>query len=1192
MTAWTMLRFARSGIFLAFLLALLLLSPRLLADAWQIVPPAQRRLSRFGSPLCAKPPPKADFDLAAIEAFEKQLDDQADADDESKDNVKQSFIHSDCEEDKEEVDTVLTLTIDPSLDGQRLDAALVAALDHHYHQSKNEENNSNNNTSSQKVTRSTAGQWITEGRVQVDGQGVVTRKSHPVSAGQVLTVRRPSPAAKAATIIAQDLPLDILYEDDVMIVLNKAAGMVVHPAVGHWEGTVVNALEYYLVHRSPYGPGEFGPQPRVAQVNHRTSEDGNSSNNIDDEDDEDEEDTVYQAHGDDSYDYWRPGIVHRLDKGTTGVLVVAKTKQALASLSAAFAERRVQKTYLAITVGNPGQNVVIDKPIGRHPIHRQRMRVVPAHRQRDPGSSSAGRRALSYVDTVAFDGRALSLVQVRIATGRTHQIRVHLADRHTPIYGDDVYGRADWNQKLTQQLRKESPEGASRPLLHAYRLTVPHPVTGKTLHFEAPMPEDMQHILRGICGTNSDWKSLLPPNDSLTSSNGTDRIAPLVDQRTVSPPLPQPFPNQAEPTRQTLANEIHASPPTFSRDMWNAYTTLMKDIMTRDRVVKKVPENLLLDVQSYLLADSIVSLPNLLERTSQTGTSTDPAAFRCSTRDMYKSFGESRNWSQVQLDYLERCLSYMVDWCAKKQLVSPAIIAWYKLRETSFVPRERAVSTFLFVLGLPSPGMESISQTALADVATFHDACFEANEKTVFLRIKSLVAAGDATKAEELLLAIPDCQRLRTFTPLLVHYCQTREIADCLRIFRQMQNAPGVHFDTATYVQILSTLAEQGFFSDSSHSLDVIVRRAGFESAGPALFDALASEMAEDLLEFDEANALHLYNAFQMALNGPTEKSPRSASNKIPFLATPSYMSNTTAVLGRVTIDPQTCLCPATHAKLQLFSLTLDQQKQVRQRLLEMAASQHETFASKMRTMGKSRQDTATRSGAYAMDKLNDFVEWVAERNFTAIIDGPNVAYFGHPVLHYSQIARMVEHLEKLGERPLVTMPFKYCQSSFYVTTINQEQTLSNRDLEVISDLRAKDQLFIVPEWCLDDYYWMIGSVVLNNRPPRDSTSLPGLRPLLITNDQMRDHHLELLEPRLFQRWTSCHIVRYNFGSYEEDEWADDRDVLLFPANSYSHEIQGNPSPIGSTAWHIPVAEWRGENSHDCFCISLPRRSD
>jgi 23S rRNA pseudouridine1911/1915/1917 synthase len=293
-------------------------------------------------------------------------------------------------------------------------------------------------------------------------------------------------------IIAQNIPLNILFEDEYMIVINKQAGMVVHPAAGNWDGTVVNALAYYLMNESPFGTGEF--------FNDESKEmdsivDSSCINNNNNEVDVNQNDAVTN-----SISTLRPGIVHRLDKGTTGVLVVAKTSSTLATLSEAFANRKVKKQYLAITVGNPGEDQWIDKPIGRHPMYRQRMRVVPnpsrgQHtRLMDTSSMSVaktGRPALSHLHTIHHDGK-LSIVQVRIATGRTHQIRVHLQDHGTPIYGDDVYGLTDWNKALSTR------RGITRPLLHAQRLEIDHPVTGKSLVFEAPVANDMLEVMNAI----------------------------------------------------------------------------------------------------------------------------------------------------------------------------------------------------------------------------------------------------------------------------------------------------------------------------------------------------------------------------------------------------------------------------------------------------------------------------------------------------------------------------------------------------------------------------------------------------------------------------------------------------------------------------------------------------------------------
>lgn len=375
----------------------------------------QRCIHTKTPPLLSKHVPE--FDLEALEAYEAQL-----AFDEM---VEDGTMVTDSTDDNDaSLDDVVTETFEVSsyLSGKRVDGALAALLEG--------------------TSRTSCGNMVTSGCVTVvhtdSSREAVTRKSFKIEEGQKLEIKFPTSVnPRPDSITAQDIPLDILWEDDHLIVLNKAPGMVVHPAAGNWEGTIVNALAYYLQHVSifQYSPNAF------------------EASNL------------------------RPGIVHRLDKGTTGVLVVAKTPQALSALSDQFASRSVKKTYLAITVGNPGKNALIDKPICRHPVHRQRMRVA----------KEGGRRAITLVDNISFDGK-LGFSRVQIATGRTHQIRVHLTDRHTPILGDDVYGLRDWNDRYAKR------HGIDRPLLHAYRLRISHPITNEPLVFQAPIPSDMETI--------------------------------------------------------------------------------------------------------------------------------------------------------------------------------------------------------------------------------------------------------------------------------------------------------------------------------------------------------------------------------------------------------------------------------------------------------------------------------------------------------------------------------------------------------------------------------------------------------------------------------------------------------------------------------------------------------------------------
>lgn len=223
------------------------------------------------------------------------------------------------------------------------------------------------------------------------------------------------------------IPLDIVYEDHDILVINKPAGMVVHPAVGNWTGTFVNALLYHCQN-------------------------------------------LLENHSDQTL---RPGIVHRLDKNTSGLLIAAKTSDAHQKLIEMFSSKKVYKEYLAICVGNPG-NQEINAPIGRHPVERKMMAVV----------KEGGKEALSIVKTLAHHDK-LSLVSVILATGRTHQIRVHVKSVGTPILGDDVYGNASFNKKY----------GVSRQMLHAYVLKFIHPISGKELEFKVPPPQDMQAII-------------------------------------------------------------------------------------------------------------------------------------------------------------------------------------------------------------------------------------------------------------------------------------------------------------------------------------------------------------------------------------------------------------------------------------------------------------------------------------------------------------------------------------------------------------------------------------------------------------------------------------------------------------------------------------------------------------------------
>jgi 23S rRNA pseudouridine1911/1915/1917 synthase len=275
------------------------------------------------------------------------------------------------------------------------------------------------------TSRAKAQEWIEGGWVRVDGKPQ-TKPSYKLK-GETVEVE--PPPLRPATVEAEEIPLEVLYEDPDLIVVHKPAGMITHPAPGVFSGTLVNAVL-----------GRFGLVVSEAE----------------------------------KPELVRPGIVHRLDKDTSGVIVVARHEAAHRRLAEAFAGRSVYKRYLALTEGAPREGRV-SAPIGRHPVDRTRMHV----------GGVAARYAETDLEVLARAER-FALVSAVLHTGRTHQIRVHLKHLHAPILGDATYG-------------KPSPLIA-RQALHAYELRIQHPRTGKYLHFVAPVPRDMAEAWEALGG--------------------------------------------------------------------------------------------------------------------------------------------------------------------------------------------------------------------------------------------------------------------------------------------------------------------------------------------------------------------------------------------------------------------------------------------------------------------------------------------------------------------------------------------------------------------------------------------------------------------------------------------------------------------------------------------------------------------
>ena len=317
------------------------------------------------------------------------------------------------------------------------------------------------------ATRSKVQRAIKDGRVAVNGRPV-TKVSTPVQPGDRIrcTVMRPPPIE----IVPEAIPLSVVYEDDALLVVDKPAGMVVHPAYGHRSGTLINALLHHV------GAGPL------------------AGDEIEDTDDDDL--GLATATAGPRYDgdpTVRPGLVHRLDKDTTGLMVVAKTDVAAARLGQQFAGRTIQRRYLALVWGVPDGPGRVEGWLGRSPRDRKKISVRP--------EGEGKWAATAYEPVEAFAHAAL--VRFRLETGRTHQIRVHAASIGHPVFGDTtyggdriVYGSAEGSRRAF--VRNLFARLGPRQALHAATLGFVHPVTGQAMAFEAPLPEDMAAVVNRL----------------------------------------------------------------------------------------------------------------------------------------------------------------------------------------------------------------------------------------------------------------------------------------------------------------------------------------------------------------------------------------------------------------------------------------------------------------------------------------------------------------------------------------------------------------------------------------------------------------------------------------------------------------------------------------------------------------------
>jgi hypothetical protein len=589
-------------------------------------------------------------------------------------------------------------------------------------------------------------------------------------------------------------------------------------------------------------------------------------------------------------------------------------------------------------------------------------------------------------------------------------------------------------------------------------------------------------------------------------------------------------------------------------------------------------------------------------------------------------FCEEMGFSLKQWLNAQGALYQLTNHCSRQAAGLPTTIIWEKVKEAGFrdkgllnnllyisstfsVGNRRKRTRYARLVGLSildiiddaakdRDAQEEEEEEDVVDttdeIAIYHDLLYEPTEQSVNVRIKLLVAQGNAKQAERLIDQHSDQLRLRAYAPVLRLYLELNDTGSALTLFRRMQDMPLVHLDEETYVHVLAVLAEKGCFHPQAPSIQGAVDYQ--PASGPRLLDQIASQMAKEIIEISTASAKRLYNAL-------ADGFPNSELEKTSSLA-PLKLSETRAkkdevIASRVRIDPSIGDCPRSGRTLRLIHLEETEREHLQESILALSRTVQLDFHQKQQTR-------TSKPPVRADDGLSEFLKSLAERDgepFTAIVDGPNVGYymqnFESGKFSFHQIKFLVDSLERMGERPLVVLPQKYTRKYFmvsigyYDTTGPRRQYLTAEELAIRDELIQSGKVYVVPQGFLDDFYWILASIADQTKsrkgkslyvaPDNPAGRWPGARPILLSNDQMRDHKIGMMEPMLFRRWHSNFIVNYNFAAFVDGE-CPHPEIGFRAADAFSREIQGNPMPDGSVALHFPIQE----TDDEWFCIRIP----
>lgn len=607
------------------------------------------------------------------------------------------------------------------------------------------------------------------------------------------------------------------------------------------------------------------------------------------------------------------------------------------------------------------------------------------------------------------------------------------------------------------------------------------------------------------------------------------------------------------------------------------------------------------------------------------------------THRQRKRFLEKMEWDDKQYKMAQGVLVQITNLCAKNARGQPIEVIWEKIKEAGISDKkilhnmlyvsatfstgnrrkrakygQLAGLSILDVLDAESPsdgsGDGQQDDEELVDmsdeIAIYHDMLHSPTEQSINIRVRLLVSQGNAKEAERLLNDHSDGEiRLRAYTPILRLYLEQGDVSSGLQLYKRMKSLPLVHFDAETYVHLIAGMAENGVLSPSAKPITGAKDLGYSTGCGPRFFNELVAEMAQEVVEISSSSAQRLYNAI---VKGFPRAGLEKSQSLSPLKVLTEPADEDELIASRVSIKPATGECRRSGTILRLINLSEDQREKLRKSVLTLSRTEQMKFEEQNRMGSDRRRDR--RSDVRADDKLDEFYMVLDKREgepFTAVVDGPNVGYymqnFEDGRFSYHQIKFVVDSLESRGERALVVLPRKYCLDSFFITIGSgggsegvRKQFLAPDEIAIRDNLINSGKVYVVPPGLLDDFYWILASVSGQTTsrkgknlyvPPKDpSGRWPGTRPLIITNDQMSDHKLEMMEPMSFRRWYANCIVNYNFGAFVGGECAYS-EMGFSNADFFSREIQGNTSGKNSSVWHFPLSDMGDD---DWFCVRIP----